>query len=170
MNCTTEFLAKSLVGAGVLLALPAALAVLLGFFAMANSLPHIHLAEIFRTAGLMAFCLFGLFLLFRTICFVRRSNGASTPAYLWPIVTVYLLILIAFGTYWLFNTYSLSRDGESRSWGGDEIEPGILVIPAIALLVPIWAVILSATLWIRYTCDPAVRSVTVSGDLRARRG
>ena len=152
MNGTTEFLAKSLVGAGVFLAIPAAFAVLLALLAIGISFPHVRPNEAVWALGIISFCSGGFFLLIRTIGFVRSSEGIS-PRWLWPILTVYLLAIVALGTWWLLDTYLLARAGEWRSWGGDEIESEILLVPAVALLLPVSAVVLSAILWSRHALN-----------------
>jgi hypothetical protein len=150
VNGTTEFLAKSLIGAGVFLAIPAVLAVLVALLSIALSLPHIRLAEALWSLGIVTFCSSGFYLLIRTARFVRAPDGTLAPSWLWPLVTVYLLIIISAAAYWLLRSYSLARIGELRDWGGDEVDPQIFVVPAVALLIPVWAVILSCTLWVRY--------------------
>jgi hypothetical protein len=150
MNGTTEFLAKSLVAAGAFLAIPATLAVVLALLAFGISFPHIRANETLWALGVIAFCASGFFLLVRTIRFVRAPDAVLLPSWLWPAVTIYLLIIVGLGVSWLLNTYSLARAAEWRSWGGDEIEADLLVVPAVALLLPIWAVVLSSALWMRH--------------------
>ncbi len=153
MNRTTEFLMKSLVGAGVFLAVPAAALMLVALFAAVISFPYFREREFLSSLTVFLFCSLGLFLLLRTIRFVRAAHSEAAPAWLWPVVTLYLLTIIAGGLTWLIQSYSAARAGEWRSWGGDEIDPEILIAPAIALLLPVWAVVLSSTLWVRYALN-----------------
>jgi hypothetical protein len=126
---------------------------LIAVVAVGVSLPYFRGNEFVSSLAVFSFCLVGLFLLFRTIRFVRMADSSSAPAWLWPAVTLYLLTIIGGGITWLLQSYAAARAGEWRSWGGDEIDPELLVVPATALLLPVWAVVLSATLWIRHALN-----------------
>lgn len=94
MNGATEFLAKSLVGAGLFLAIPATGIMVLAVIFGGIYLPFLQVSAAACTCALFAFCLVGFFLLFHTIRFVCAASKMQGPVWLWAATTIYLFIII----------------------------------------------------------------------------
>jgi hypothetical protein len=144
----TEFLTKSLVTAGVFLAVPAALSVAIAAFMLFSAWPYSALSYL----SWIAFCSAGFYLLAQSIRVVRYPERVRRPRLVWFFVSLYLSVIVAAGANHLWSSFQLARQGELRDWGGDAMDPEILVFPAFLLLIPTWAFVLSTTLCIRRKC------------------
>lgn len=146
MNRTTEFLAKSLLGAGVFLAVPAALVVIYSVFALivsswgSDRLSH---------AGLLHFCLLGFTLLILAFRIVRHPERARHPRVVWACSAFYLGAITGFGVWWLAATYNRARQ---ENWASDNFDTGLLFFPGVLLLLPLYGFVLSALLCTRSQC------------------
>lgn len=148
MERTTELLVKSLAGLGVLLALPAVAGVFFGLLHLSLSRSHppdrdtaLAFAVVFISAS-------GLWLLWRTVACARRP-WRSPPAWLWPTLSLYLMIGVGAGAAWTLHNYSLARAGELRSWDGDDLDTSFALWPVSFLLLPASALVLAVSLWAR---------------------
>jgi hypothetical protein len=148
VNETTEFLAKSLVGAGVFLAIPAALLAAHSVLMLVGASPYDWSSHV----GWLLFCLLGFALLFLAFRIVRHPECARHPRIVWASTALYLGTITAAGVWWLVAAYNQAREHNLRVWTSEDLDPSILLVPAILLLFPFYGFILSVLLCTRPKC------------------
>ena|ERR1043166_6950760 len=146
----TEFLTKSLLTAGVVLAIPAALSVAVAALMLCDTWRDPH--RMLTCAGWIAFCGIGFFLLFQNIRLIRSPERVRHPRLVWLSVSAYLGIILVAGGTQIWSAFQLAQQGELRTPHGDEIDTEMLLIPALLLVFPFWAFLLSTTLCLRRKC------------------
>lgn len=144
LDGTTEWLAKSLFGIGVLMAFVIPLGTVFAVLTMG----HWPGAALFSSESLVLFCL-GLWFLQRTFGFTRRSQPAAHVGRLWLIVSLYLLyVLYAVGSQ-IWSPDSPPMPGPPRSEVAVQSQE-ILLMCVGYLLLPLAGLLLSLTLWVRH--------------------
>ena len=152
MNEANEFLTKSLITAGVFLAIPAAASVLIVLLQLAIIAPYFYSEQLVVAFCWLAFCTVGFVLLFRCVRYVRTPDSSPVPRWLWPSTTIYLLFLTGGCVVLLHRAYVLARAGELKFWTA-ELTPQDLITPGIATFLPAWALILSLLIWSRHAIN-----------------
>ncbi len=139
-----EFLSKSLVATGIMLALPAAIGLLI------SGLNITDLRSISKVAASwFVICASGLFLLYRAICFVRDPSAIRNPRRLWILTTVYLTGFAAAGSKWLCDEYVYAKHYELTKPVPLEFDPTIFFTMAVPLVLPALGAILALLLAIQ---------------------
>lgn len=146
-----EFLSKSLVAAGVLLAIPAAFSAYFVSRVLWSSWPWQYFPS--YLLGWLAFCAIGFLLLWRTIHFVRSPPKTRGPRLLWPGIAAYLgIFLLALSVTWVASEYRYAQYYQAVSPEASSVGPSDLLLPGILLLIPAWAFALSSALCFRRQC------------------
>ena len=146
MDAKTEFLARSLVTAGVFLAIPATGAILLTALFLWTFVGTYSFTDLLIVFGLVLYCGFGFYLLARCIGYVR-SPERPAPIWLWRAITLYILTMLVVGGICLTYAYIQTSHHEWRDWHGIELTPEWLVVPALFQLFSLYAFVLVVLLW-----------------------
>jgi len=141
-SSNTEFLRKSLIAVGAILAIPAGLSIIISFWMLWLRWPY----DVGLFMGWILFCGIGLFLLFQCRRVMRSSVGADSAMTLWISVSIYFGIIVGIGGFNVISSLRLAAIGELHDWGGDPLGSVVLVLIVSFLSLPVWALVLSIAL------------------------